>query len=89
MTTDRFDVVIYCIADRRVDTVVGKNLEYHRDRHGESATRRLGTVLPRLNERYDAAIVPAGKYPEGSVLTEDDLACNDWSDTKAQMEADA
>ena len=78
------DVVIYCKETRVVDTVAGAAMTYHKE-HGECATRRLATVLPRLNDRYDAAIVDAGKYEKGDKLPKSVLDCNDWSESKAAM----
>lgn len=70
-TETLFDVVIYEIDSRRVDTIAGKNLRESGSFH--TADKRLDTVLPRLNDQYSAAIVPAGKYSVGSVIAETDM----------------
>lgn len=76
---DLRDVVIYEIATKKIDTIAGKAMEYDGPR--ECVSRRLATVLPRLNDRYDACSVPSGKYEKGDVIDKDDLF-EDWSDSK-------
>jgi len=69
MTTESeqlYDVVIYEIATHKIETVVGKDM--HREKGHFNAERRLETVLPRLNDRYNAEIVEAGKFGQGDVL---------------------
>lgn len=66
MKTKLFDVVIYNIETRLVESVVGKGMELE-DGH-YNARRRLLTVLPRLNDHYSAAIVQSGKYEKGAKL---------------------
>ena len=65
-TEQLYDVVIYEIATRKIDTIAGKDLR--RDSGHYNAERRLDTVLPRLNNRYNAEVVEAGKYQKGDVL---------------------
>jgi hypothetical protein len=67
----RFDVVIYELATRKVDRVVGSDMA--RDTGYYNAERRLDTALSRINDLYNAAIVKAGKYKEGDVLKPADL----------------
>jgi hypothetical protein len=66
-TEQLYDVVIYEIATRKIDTIAGKNL--HHDSGHFNAERRLDTVLLRLNDRYNAEIVEAGKHQKGDVLS--------------------
>ena len=69
---DLFDVVIFELETHRVDSVIGKGMK--REGRYNSAETRLDTVLGRLNERYCAAIVPAGKYDKGSTLAAEDIS---------------
>lgn len=64
-----FDVVIYEIATRKVDTITGKDLRMRKGHY--NAERRLETTEGRLNDRYDAEIVPAGKFKAGDILPKD------------------
>lgn len=66
-----FDVVIYKIEDRVVASVVGTDMR--KDDGHYNANRRLETALDRINDRYAAAIVPAGNYSKGSVVLKKDL----------------
>jgi hypothetical protein len=66
-TEQRYDVVIYEIATRKIDTIAGKDLRP--DSGHFNAERRLETLLSRLNDRYNAEIVDAGKYQKGDVLS--------------------
>ena len=59
-------MVIYEIATRKTNAIVGRNLKESGDYH--SVESRLEVVLPRLNEHYDAIEVEAGKYDKGDVL---------------------
>jgi hypothetical protein len=69
--TDLFDVVIYDMETRRVESIVGKSLR--RDGGTYNAERRLETAFGRINlDRYSADIVPAGKFEVGSVLPSGD-----------------
>lgn len=61
-----YDVVIYEIATRKVDTIAGKDLPESGSFH--TVGKRLETVLPRLNEYYSCRSVEAGKYQVGDVL---------------------
>lgn len=65
-TDQLYDVVIYEIATRKIDTIAGKDLRLASGHY--NAERRLDTVLPRLNDRYNAEIVEAGKYRKGDVF---------------------
>lgn len=61
----RFDVIIYNIETREVDSVAGKDLAM--DDGFYNAQKRLQTVIPRLNDRYNGAIVPTGKFAVGAL----------------------
>jgi hypothetical protein len=63
---ERFDVVIFEIETREVDTIAGANLPA--DGNGENARRRVRTVEPRLNDRYAVTAVPAGAYAVGDIM---------------------
>ena len=71
----RFDVVIYKIATRKIDTVAGTDLlSEDSPNHGfHTAEKRFDTVVGRLNNSYSVATVPAGKYKKGDVLAKADL----------------
>jgi hypothetical protein len=64
----REDVVVFELDSRKVTNIVGTNL-------GETgfytASKRLETVCARLNEHFDAACVPTGKYKISDVLPEE------------------
>lgn len=65
--TPLWDVIIYEYATGVVDSVAGKNMQ--RSVGYYNAEKRLETVLPRLNDRYGAKIVPAGRAsPRGISL---------------------
>jgi hypothetical protein len=81
----RFDVVVYAIETKIVDSIVGKSLEYHREGYGESATKRVATMLGRMNDAYNAAIVKTGTYSAGDELKDSDITSNDWSDSSAAI----
>ena len=69
MATELFDVVIFDMESRKVESVVGKALR--RNAGTYNAEQRLETALNRINlDRYSAEIVPAGKYDIGSTLPE-------------------
>ena len=69
MSDKRFDVVIFDMDTREVQSVIGKNLR--RDGGTHNAERRLETAFTRINlDKFSAEIVPAGKFPEGSILPE-------------------
>lgn len=61
-----FDVVIYEIATRKIDTIAGTNLPESGSFH--TVDKRMETVWPRLNEHYSVRAVEAGKYAKGDVL---------------------
>ena len=64
-----FDVVIFDMETRKVESVVGKALRKNTGHY--NAERRLESAFNRINlDRYRADIVPAGKYEVGSVLPE-------------------
>lgn len=67
---NRFDVLIYEVETGKVDTVAGTNL--NRESGFHNAEKRLDTVLPRLNDHYNATIVETGKYKVGDVLKKGD-----------------
>ena len=60
---ERYDVIIYNIKTGLIDTMAGENLPTHSSFH--TADKRLMTALSRINEHYDAQIVPTGKYKVG------------------------
>ena len=61
-----YDVVIYEIATRKIDTIAGKDLPKSGSFH--TVNKRLETVAPRLNEDYAVRAVAPGKYAKGDVL---------------------
>jgi len=73
MSDGLFDVVIYEMASRKVVEFAGRALR--QDNGHTNAEKRASTVSPRLNERFNVAIVPCGKYAVGDVLVDgDDLS---------------
>ena len=64
-----FDVVIYEVETREIDTIAGINLPESGSFH--TVDKRIDTVLPRLNEMYNVCAVEAGKYKKGDVLPPD------------------
>lgn len=65
-----FDVVIFEIATRKIDSVIGTNMRRW-DGSGSgrnTAELRQQTGQERVNDRYDVEIVDAGKYAVGSIL---------------------
>lgn len=62
----RYDVVVFDIATREVSAIVGRNL--HRDKGHSNAERRLETAHARINDAYDAAIVPMDSLEVGMVV---------------------
>lgn len=60
----RYDVIIYALETGLVESVAGKDMPLDSGRF-HTAEKRLDTVLPRLNDHYNAAIVPAGVYQVG------------------------
>jgi hypothetical protein len=69
-TEKRRDVVIYETATMRVESVAGRDL-------GETGfhtiDKRIDTVSGRINEHYDVAAVPVGKYNKGDTLAKEDI----------------
>ncbi len=70
-TEQLFDVVIYEIATSTIDAIVG--ISMRKEGRHESAETRCDTVAPRLNEDFNVAVVPAGKYTKGDVVSKADL----------------
>jgi hypothetical protein len=69
-TEELFDVVIYEIATRRIDAVIGENMRRW-DGSGSgrnTAELRQHTGMERINDRYDVKIVEAGKFQKGAIL---------------------
>lgn len=70
-TEQRYDVVIYEKATRKIDAIIGRDM---RSWDGETGTgrntaeTRMQTGQERINELYDVAMVPAGKYQKGDAL---------------------
>lgn len=63
-----WDVVIYHAETKVVESIPGKAM--HRELGFYNAEKRLDSVLGRINHNYDAAIVPAGVYQVGSIVSE-------------------
>lgn len=61
-----YDVVIYELATRKVDTIAGVALPESGSFH--TVDKRLDTVMSRLNEYYSCRAVETGKYRVGDVL---------------------
>lgn len=61
-----FDVVIYERDSRKVESIIGRDMRMDTGFH--NANRLLGTAQERINDRYDAMIVPAGLYAVGDVV---------------------
>ena len=61
-----FDVVIYEIATRKIDAIIGTDMKLW-DGTGtgrNTADLRKQTGQERVNDRFGVAIVPAGKYKQ-------------------------
>lgn len=73
--SESFDVVIYEIETRRVVAVIGEAMRRHDGTGSErnTAEYRQQTGRLRVNDRFDVAIVPAGRYAEGGTLSEIDV----------------
>ena len=82
--SDRRDVVIFNIETKQIDTIAGTDLTLDGPRN--SVSTRLATVLPRLNDHYDACSVPAGKYKNGDKLEPADQS-EDWSESRKALTA--
>ena len=66
--SQKFDVVVYEMRSRKVESVIGKNMPRSKGSF-HTAEKRLDTAFSRINlERYSACIVEAGKYSVGDVL---------------------
>lgn len=65
-----YDVVVYRIDTRIIDKIVGVALRLNDGRF--TAETRLATVAMRLNDAYNAAIVPAGSVKPGDTLPVDE-----------------
>lgn len=71
-TEQRYDVVIYEIETRKIDTFIGKSM---RSWNGLGSGRntaevRAETGCSRINEHFGCIMVEAGKYQKGDVLPE-------------------
>ena len=66
MSEELFDVVIYEMKSKRIDSIVGEKL--FREKGFYNAEKRQLTALGRINDAYDAVIVPTGKYKKGDTL---------------------
>jgi len=66
----RYDVVIYEKATRKIDAIIGKNMKsWDGTGNGRNtAELRIQTGLERINDRYECVMVEAGKYQKGDVL---------------------
>lgn len=58
--------MVFEINTRKVTNIVGKDMEKNKGHY--NAERRLNTILERMNENYDAAIVPAGSLKLGDTI---------------------
>lgn len=70
MKSKLFDVIIFEKSTGAIDAVVGKDMRSW-DGVGSgrnTAELRLQTAQERINEHYDAKIVPAGKYKNGGKI---------------------
>lgn len=65
-TKELFDVVIYELATRKIDTIAGTNLPESGSFH--TVDKRMETVWLRLNDAYSVRAVEAGKYKKGDIL---------------------
>jgi len=63
MNEQLYDVIIYHLTSRKVERIAGTNMRLNTGFH--NAEKRCNTVMERINEYYDVAIVPAGKYKAG------------------------
>jgi len=70
-TPARWDVVIYEIATRKVNAVVGTDMPEEGSHH--TVDKRMETAMGRINAAFSVAKVPPGKYKLHSVLEEGDL----------------
>lgn len=61
-----YDVVIYEIATKKIDSIAGTNLPESGGFH--TVAKRIETVWPRLDDDYSVRAVEAGKYAKGDVL---------------------
>lgn len=64
---DICDVLIYEVATGKVDAIVGESMR--RGRGFYNAEKRLETALGRINDQFDACIVPTGVFKVGDTLT--------------------
>ncbi len=67
MSEPTFDVVIYEMSTRKVESIIGKSMK--REGTYYSAERRVDTAFSRINlDRYSACMVEAGRFAIGDVL---------------------
>lgn len=65
--SELFDVVIYDMESRKIESIIGKGMKRFGDHN--SAERRLDTAYQRINvDRYGAEIVETGTLKVGDVL---------------------
>ena len=70
MSIKRYDVVIFEKSTRKIESIIGKDMESW-DGTGtgrNTAELREKTGNDRINDRYGCVIVPASKYQKGDVL---------------------
>lgn len=65
-----YDVFVYKISDGVICTLAGDNMPVKGSFH--TVSKRIDTVLERLNDAYSATITEAGQYKVGDVLAEKD-----------------
>ena len=64
-----FDVIVIHIEDGNVDSIVGARLTLNSGHM--NANSRLQLIKGRLNDQFDAVIVPHGKYKKNDKYQED------------------
>ena len=66
MNEPLYDVVIFEKTSHLVESIAGKAMRRFEGFH--NAEKRLDTVLNRINDDYDAEIVPTGSVGMGEIL---------------------
>jgi len=66
MEEELFDVVVYETDTRTITNITGTAMRRYSGHY--NAERRLETMIGRMNEKFDAEIVPTGKYKVGDIL---------------------
>jgi hypothetical protein len=63
--TPLFDVIVFEEATMKIDSIVGSGLRY--DTGHQNARSRLSLIRGRLNDLFDAEIVPHKRYNKGDI----------------------